>query len=252
MDDAPKDATASAASADTQSEKRILMGEVVAPQGVKGRVKILSFTENPGAIGGYTDSLTSEDGSVIYKFSKTGHWKSGVFAEFDGVTDRDAAEAMRGTKLYATRDILPDIKDEDSFYISDLIGMECKNPRGKLLGHVVSAHDFGAGDMIEVRAVGQKKTVLLPFTKEVVPKVNVDQDFLVLVPPEVLWEDAIKKPSKDKKKKRHRSPAAKRRDERRGYERDGEFVGHHYDDEEELDQTVQDRDDHVIHEDHEL
>jgi len=102
-----------------------------------------------------------------------------VVARIDGVDDRDAAAALRGTKLYLDRAALPEPEAEE-FYHADLIGLACETPDGKSLGKVKAIHDFGAGDVIEIDGFD----AMIPFTQAVVPEVDIAGHRLVVIPPE--------------------------------------------------------------------
>ncbi|MEO1026901.1 MAG: ribosome maturation factor RimM, partial [Pseudomonadota bacterium] len=111
----------------------------------------------------------------------------GFAARLTGVTSKEAADALRGTRLYAPRDRLPDLPD-DEFYHTDLIGLEILDPGGTLLGRVKAVLNHGAGDLLEVAGKELKQPVLLPFTKAAVPTVDLSKKRIIADPPEGLFD----------------------------------------------------------------
>ncbi len=166
---------------------RVCLGVIVAAHGVGGRVKIKTFTADPAAVAAYGPA-TDESGGRAFALSVSGRTKGGVIAEIEGIDDRDAAEALKGTELYVARAALPE-PEEDEYYHSDLIGLDVELERGGHLGRVKAIHDMGAGDILEV-ALSGRQTVLVPFTKEVVPEVDLDSGRLVVRPFPGLLEEA--------------------------------------------------------------
>ncbi len=158
----------------------ILIARIGAPHGVKGAVRVKAFTGDAVAIGEY-GPLVAKDGRV-FAISHLRPEKSVVIVSFAGIDDRDAAEELNGTDLYIERSALPASDDADEFYHADLIGLVAATPDGKRLGTVVAVHEFGAGEMLEVEQVGGK-TLLLPFTRAVVPEIDLAGGRLVVVPP---------------------------------------------------------------------
>jgi 16S rRNA processing protein RimM len=156
----------------------ILLGRIAGAQGLKGEVKINSFTADPEAIAAY-GPLTSPDGRQ-FVIERVRHLKGGaVVAVLEGVRDRGAAEALHGAELYAARDQLPDA-DEDEWYYEDLVGLKAVSPEGDEVGKVVSVQNFGAGDLLEIRPADARQSVFVPFTKVVVPLVDVKNGRLLV------------------------------------------------------------------------
>jgi 16S rRNA processing protein RimM len=163
------------------------MGVVGAPHGVRGAVRIKSFTDVPEAIANY-GALEDERGERKFTLRVTGSAKgdSMVIAQLSGVADRDQAEAVKGVRLYAPRAVLP-ATEEDEFYHADLVGLAAMLDDGTTLGAVIAVHDFGAGDMIEIApAAGQP--VLVPFTCAAVPIVDIAGGRVIIDPPEGLFD----------------------------------------------------------------
>ena len=169
--------------------------------GVRGLVRIKSFTAEPAAIAGY-GPLRDESGDRRFELEVLGQAPGKraadvVLARIAGVNDRDAAEALRGVRLYVERSALPQSAEAEEYYYADLIGLRCEDPDGAPLGRVEAVHDFGASDLLELSTeagTGRKAgTALVPFTREVVPVVDLAGGYLVVDPPEGL----IERPEKD-------------------------------------------------------
>ncbi|WP_293371927.1 ribosome maturation factor RimM [Phenylobacterium sp.] len=160
------------------SDDLIMVGRVAGAFGVRGEVRITSFTAEPLALVDYR-TLLREDGSPGLTLASGRVAKGGVVARAAEVTTRDEAEALRGLKLYIPRASLPE-PDEDEFYVADLVGMEVRSLEGDRLGQVRSVRDFGAGDLLEV-APAAGESWWLPFTREAVPEVRMADGFLVAV-----------------------------------------------------------------------
>lgn len=160
----------------------ILVGRVAGAFGVRGEVRITSFTAEPMALVDYK-ALMREDGSPALTLLGGRVAKGGVVARAKEIETREQAEAARGLKLYIARSTLPQPQDEDEFYVADLIGMDVVSLEGDLLGRVRSVRDFGAGDLLEV-APQAGESWWLPFTREAVPEVQVDARRVVAVRPD--------------------------------------------------------------------
>jgi len=174
---------------------RVCIGVIAGPHGVRGLVRIKSFTENPKAVADY-GAATDETGKVSYKLRIVGGASKGqVRVKLEGVDDRDAAEALKGTKLFVPRDVLPE-PEEDEFYHADLIGLEARLPDGESLGRVRAVFDFGAGDMLEVEHPN-KGVLMVPFTKAAVPRVELDGGWLQVEPLPGLLEPGEPEPGDD-------------------------------------------------------
>jgi 16S rRNA processing protein RimM len=163
-------------------EGRVLLGVVAAPHGVRGLVRIRSFTEDPMAIASY-GALSDETGSKRYRVEALSTVKGAVLARIEGVADRTAAEAVRGLRLYVERSVLP-ATGEREWYEADLIGLPAVGRDGRDWGKVMAFHDFGAGRTMEVSGgVASRSSVMLPFTGEVVPEIDVEGGKVVVDPP---------------------------------------------------------------------
>ncbi|HEY2750922.1 ribosome maturation factor RimM [Phenylobacterium sp.] len=164
------------------SDDLILVGRVAGAFGVKGEVRITTFTAEPLGLVDYK-TLLREDGSPALTVSSGRVAKGGVVVRTQEIETREEAEAARGLKLYIPRAVLPEPDDEDEFYIADLIGMDVVSLEGELLGRVRSVRDFGAGDLLEV-APAAGESWWLPFTKDAVPEVQMDAGRIVAVRPD--------------------------------------------------------------------
>ena len=163
------------------------MGRIAAAHGVRGLVKLQSFTADPAAIGSYGPLLDSE-GRRRFEVAVQNRAKGGVIARIAGVEDRTAAEKLRGVELYLERDALPPAA-EGEYYHADLVGLSVELMDGKPLGRVRAVENFGAGDLLAIDRPG-RGPVSLPFNDRVVPVVDLAAGRLVVDPPAGLIEDA--------------------------------------------------------------
>lgn len=169
----------------TDATKRVCLGVVTGPHGVQGAVRIKSFTAVPQDVGRY-GPLTDETGGRRFELRLQGTAKGIVIARLSGVADRNQAEALRGVRLFLPRSALPQTETEE-YYHADLIGLEAVLGDGTPVGRVRAIHDFGAGDTLEVEREGAPP-LLVPFTRAVVPVVDIAGGRVVLEPPPGLLE----------------------------------------------------------------
>ena len=162
----------------------ILVGKITAPHGIKGYVKLQSYMQVAGDIVSYP-LLYSSDGLKSYRIKKQGQIKDQLIVSLEGCTDRNCAELMRNTPFYVPRDAFKSVQDDDSFYISDLIGCVVHNQQAQTLGLVVDVHNFGAGDIVEI-APAENATFMAAFTHANFPVIDTEQRVLVYVPPEII------------------------------------------------------------------
>jgi 16S rRNA processing protein RimM len=159
----------------------VLLGRITGAHGLKGEVKIAAFTGEPADVAAY-GPLQSADGSVTVEIASLRTVGGGaVVARLAGIADRTAAEALRGVELYVSRARLP-AAEADEWYYSDLIGLAAFSPEGEALGEVVAVQNFGAGDLLEVRAQG-RQTELIPFESAHVPKVDLEAGRITILLP---------------------------------------------------------------------
>jgi 16S rRNA processing protein RimM len=174
--------TRSVSSPDSKADRLVLLGRFGAPHGVRGEIRLQSFTADPRDIAGY-GPLVDKDGARRFVLENVRpHGKDMLVARVEGVTDRECAEKLTGLKLYAPRSNLPP-PQEDEFYLSDLIGLRAERTDGVPLGEIVALHNFGAGDILEVRPP-QGESLMFPFTKAVAPIVDVAGGRVVIAPPQ--------------------------------------------------------------------
>ncbi len=162
----------------------ICVGSIAGSYGVRGEVRLKSFCAVPEDIEGYSP-LTDETGKERYPVVLTRAIKNGFAARLGGVETKEQADALNGLRLFARRDQLPSLPD-DEFYHTDLIGLEVYDTGGTLLGRVKSVQNHGAADLLELHGPGLKSTVLLPFTLEAVPTVDLEQGRIIADPPDGL------------------------------------------------------------------
>ena len=174
--------------------ERVCVAQIGAPHGVRGELRLWVFTEDPAAIAQF-GPLQSEDGRG-FEISSLRPAKDHFVVRLKGVDDRTAAEALTNVKLFVPRDRLPPAED-DSFYHADLIGLDAVSPGGETLGRVVAVHNFGAGDLLEVKPSGAR-TVLIPFTAACVPEVDVAGGRVVVDPPEGTFDTATPDDEQDR------------------------------------------------------
>ncbi|WP_342068809.1 ribosome maturation factor RimM [Yoonia algicola] len=167
---------------------RVIVGAIGGAFGVQGEVRLKSYCADPQAIADYTP-LYTEDGRTFAQVVLTGQLKNGFTARLDGVVTKEDADALRNVNLYAPRDIMPSLPD-DEYYYADLIGLTVVDTGGVTLGTVKNVMDHGAGDLLEIIVPGQSETVLLPFTKAAVPTVDLKAKRIVADPPDGLFPDA--------------------------------------------------------------
>ncbi|MDE8348348.1 MAG: ribosome maturation factor RimM [Acidocella sp.] len=162
------------------TERLVLMGVIGKPHGVRGLVRVNAYTEDPQALADYAP-LTDKAGR---KFALEWVMESvAQLSEITGstsrkITDRTEAERLTNVELFAPRSALP-VTGEEEFYLADLIGMQALGPDGARLGTVAAVHDYGGGTSLEITP----GALLVPFTKAVVPEVNIAAGHIMVVPP---------------------------------------------------------------------
>jgi len=161
-------------------DRDVLLGVVLGAQGLKGEVRVKTFTESPEKLAAYGPLHTKDGRAFAVVSAKSG--KDGALVVFKDISDRNAAEALKGTELYVKRSALPDIDDEE-FYHADLVGLRAEDTEGRAMGVVKAMHNFGASDVIElVRDDGDE--VFLPFTRKVAREVDIRGGRIVIAAPE--------------------------------------------------------------------
>jgi 16S rRNA processing protein RimM len=165
-------------------DSRVCVCQITGARGLNGELCVQSYTVDPEAVAAY-GPLSTETGERVLRLRVVGARKNALIVRVDGIDDRSAAESLRGTRLYIDRAKLPP-PAQDEFYHADLIGLmaelaENENDTSRSLGEVAAVHDFGAGSMLEIETAGAPP-VLVPFTKEAVPEVDIEGGRLVVAP----------------------------------------------------------------------
>ena len=161
---------------------RVCLGAITGAHGIRGAVRIKPFTADPHAVGAY-GQLSDEAGARFFRLQVADVRGGVVIAAIAGITDRNAAERLKGVRLYVPRSALPPPED-DEFYHADLIGLRAELEDGTPFGRVRAVDNFGAGDVIELQPAGGGAPLLLPFTREFVPVVDMAAGRIVVAPPE--------------------------------------------------------------------
>lgn len=167
---------------DSEAKDLVCVGAIAGAFGVRGEVRIKSFCAEPSDIAAYAP-VTTEDGSRDFTLKITRPVKGGFAARLGGVATREQAEALRGVRLFTPRERMPALPD-DEFYYADLIGLDAVDAGGALLGAVTAVDDYGGGDFLEIRLAATGKPLLVPFTRDAVPTVDLSARRVVVDPPQ--------------------------------------------------------------------
>ncbi len=178
------------ARAELMTDTRICVGVIVGVHGLRGLLRVKSFTAEPTDIAVY-GPLVDATGARQYTLKVTGSAKGVLLARIDGIDDRNSAEALKGMELFIARDALPQT-EEDEFYHTDLIGLQAVFADGTVYGTVRALHEFGAGDMIEFTLEVGGVSVL-PFTRAVIPEIDLVNGRITVEPP----TETVAKPEDD-------------------------------------------------------
>ena len=168
-------------------DSRLLLGVIGRAHGVRGRVRVTSYTADPDDLTAYGPLADDTGRQFVLR------WTSDGIAEIaelrDGqefpVRGRTEAEKLVNVRLYIDRSLLPPIEEEDEYYMADLVGLEAFDPGGAVLGKVTVVHDYGAGPSLEIEDA-DGKSLILPFTREIVPEVDIAGGRIVVAPPDEL------------------------------------------------------------------
>lgn len=164
---------------------KVVVGSLAGSYGVLGEVRLKSFCAEPEAIGDYSP-LTTEDGREFPMLVLTGRVKGGFTARVQGLDTKEDADALKGTQLFASRDQLPQLPD-DEYYYADLAGLAVVDTGGEKIGTIKTVVDHGAGDLLEIQLPGQSETVFLPFTLANVPTVDLASGRVVADAPDGIF-----------------------------------------------------------------
>ncbi len=165
---------------------RVCVGAVAGAFGVRGEVRLKSFCAEPEGIAKY-GPLSDEEGKTSWTIKITRPVKGGFAARLSGVASKEAAETLRGTRLYAPRESLPNLPD-DEFYHADLIGLSAFDTGGEKIGRIKAVLNHGAGDLLEIAVKGSKQPILLPFTQQNVPTINLASSKIIVDLPDGLLD----------------------------------------------------------------
>lgn len=168
------------------TDKRIILGAIGGAFGVHGEVRVKSYCADPAALGEYSP-LSDEAGTRQFIIGITRSINNGFAARIEGIETKEEADALKGVQLYADRDVLPSLPD-DEYYHTDLIGLNVMDTGGNSLGVVRNVLNHGAGDMLEILSPTLKTPALLPFTLKNVPTVDLKSKAIIADPPEGLFD----------------------------------------------------------------
>jgi 16S rRNA processing protein RimM len=180
-----------------ENRSHVCVAQIGAPHGVRGEVRLKSFTGDPMDVARY-GPLESEDGARRFEIAAIRPAKDALVVRFKGFDHRDAVEPLRQLRLYVPRARL-DPPAEDEFYHADLIGLDVVGTDGMRMGSVVALPNYGAGDLIEIAPAGGGQTVLLPFTRAAVPEIDLARRCIVIDPPDGTFEAAAGAETKARK-----------------------------------------------------
>jgi len=157
----------------------ISLGVIGAAHGVRGDLKVKSFTETPEDLARYVPLYLGEGGEEVRIAKIRTVQGDKMVVHLEGIDDRNQAELLKGLHLMIERTQLPEINDEDTFYHTDLIGLQVLSEKGEPLGSVISVNDFGAGDILEIKLTSGQ-VILVAFTKDYVPEISLEKGILVV------------------------------------------------------------------------
>jgi 16S rRNA processing protein RimM len=160
---------------------RICVAQIGAAHGIRGEVRLRSFTQDPAAVAGY-GPLESEDGERRFTIEALRPAKDHFVVRLAGVADRNTAEKLANLKLYISRDRLPPIEDNETYYHADLVGLVAVTPDGTALGTLTAVYNFGAGDLLEIKPQGGGEPLMVPFTETAVPEIDMKARRMVVKP----------------------------------------------------------------------
>lgn len=170
-----------------QPERLVVLAVITGVHGVGGTVKVKSFTQNPYDFAEYGPLILGDTGKRLEISGLQPH-KDVFLVQFEGVSGRDEAEALKGLELKLERDTLP-TTEEGEIYFADLIGLSVRRDNDQVVGKIVDVVNFGAGDLLEIEFDGRKKSELIAFNEAAVPVVDMASGFVVINPPDWLFEE---------------------------------------------------------------
>ncbi|MDG7056095.1 MAG: ribosome maturation factor RimM [Wolbachia endosymbiont of Meromenopon meropis] len=162
----------------------VCLGVITSPHGVRGAVRIRTFTEKPENISLYGGLISNNESYEINLVNVIANHL--VIATIGGINSFKDAKLLRNKKLYIKRSKLPKLRNESEFYQSDLINMEVRLENNELYGYIVSIYNFGSGDILEISVIKTRKNIMLSFTKDIFPHINLKRGYVVLAMPEFI------------------------------------------------------------------
>ena len=158
-----------------QPPKRVCLGRIAAPHGVKGLVKLLPYGDDTSLLEGelFTDETSCNTLKITLK-NKLGKY---ILAEIEGCTDRNRSEELKGTELYIPRADLPEL--DEGFYYEDLIGLKVLNENDEHIGKVIAVENFGAGDLLEIQPLSDQ-SYYVPIVEQFVPEIRLEQNVVII------------------------------------------------------------------------
>ncbi|MGC6475131.1 MAG: ribosome maturation factor RimM [Parvibaculales bacterium] len=159
----------------------ICLGAFAGAHGVRGEVRVKTFTQDPMDLAAY-GPVQTEDGRQHFDITAITPDKIGARVRLAGITNREQAQSLKGTRIYISRSALPASDDEDDFYHADLLGLVALDAQGGAWGRVIGVHNFGAEDLLEIKADKNTDTQFIPFTKEYVPDIHLEKGTLTALP----------------------------------------------------------------------
>ncbi len=170
-----------------KQDASVCLGVIAGPHGVRGQVVVKSFTERADDVAAYGPvRIEGEDGDAVLVI--TGRKKAGLIVSLPGIESREQAETLKGRRLHVPRKRLGKTEAEN-WYRTDLTGLDMVTRKGALLGRIVAVQNYGAGDLLEVAPAGGGATVLVPFTRALVPEVDVEGGKVIAEPLQGMFED---------------------------------------------------------------
>ncbi|WP_173933391.1 ribosome maturation factor RimM [Chelativorans sp. Marseille-P2723] len=158
-------------------ERPVRLGVIGAAHGTRGELRVKCFTDDPMALGAYGPLHTADGRSLTVAAIRAA--KGVAIVSFAGIDDRNKAENLRGEALFVDRSVLPEDLEEEEYYYADLVGLAVVDQEGEEVGSIVSVHNFGAGDILEIRP-GSGATVMIPFTQDAVPRIDLAQKRILI------------------------------------------------------------------------
>lgn len=163
----------------SKPENPVLLGVVGGAHGLKGECRVRSFTDSPVDLGAYGPLFDAEGNRYTVKSARL--QKNVVVVRFVEVEDRNHAGRLNGRELFIDRSALPEPDESDEFYLGDLVGLAVETVSGASVGTIVAFHDFGAGDIVEIKPP-ERPTVMIPFSEAAVPKIDADRGVMIVEP----------------------------------------------------------------------